>query len=75
MEGKAIIETSGGDHLISRKEAIKKAGKYAAFTAAAMMLILEPAHAQPTKSKPKPPRPGQKPKSAKKPRTDPPPIY
>jgi hypothetical protein len=28
---------------ISRKDAIVKAGKYAAFTAAAMMLVLDPA--------------------------------
>ena len=45
-----------GDQM-TRKEALYKAGKYAAFTAAAMMAILDPAHAkrQPPKSPPKPP--------------------
>ena len=31
---------------ISRKEALQKAGKYAAFTAASMLIILSPAKAQ-----------------------------
>jgi len=30
------------EELINRKEAIKKAGKYAAFTAASMMLLMSP---------------------------------
>lgn len=34
------------DNKITRKEALKKAGKYAAFTAAASMLILSPLKAQ-----------------------------
>lgn len=39
---KDTTESAGGNQPISRKEAIKKAGKYAAFTVAAMLLILEP---------------------------------
>ena len=31
---------------ISRKEALKKAGKYAAFTAASMLMILDPKESQ-----------------------------
>lgn len=31
------------EKMISRKEAIQKAGKYAAFTAASMMLLMSPA--------------------------------
>ena len=31
---------------ITRKEALKKAGKYAAFTAAAMLIILDPKESQ-----------------------------
>jgi len=43
--------------LISRKEAIVKVGKYAAFTAAAMMLVLAPFDGNAAKKKsPKPPR-------------------
>ena len=34
------------DKKITRKEAISKAGKYAAFTAASMMTILSPVKAQ-----------------------------
>ena len=37
---------ASGDKRISRKEAISKAGKYAAFTAASMMTILHPVKAQ-----------------------------
>ena len=37
---------------ISRKAAISKAGKYAAFTAASMMLILNPVRSQPLGSPP-----------------------
>ncbi|HOG97141.1 MAG TPA: hypothetical protein PKX26_13035 [Prolixibacteraceae bacterium] len=66
--------SKNGQKNITRKEALLKAGKYAAFTAAAMMLILDPVNADPPdKSKPKPPRPGMKQKKAK--RTDPPPSY
>ena len=71
-----IIGRSSEKENISRKEAIVKAGKYAAFTAAAMMAILDPAHAQinPPKSFPEPP--GAPPQNKrKKRRTDPPPSY
>jgi hypothetical protein len=64
-----------GGQPISRKEALVKTGKYAAFTAAAMMMILDPAEGQrPPKKSPKPPR-NSTTKSAPKPRTDPPPSY
>lgn len=36
-----LTDNSTGDK-ISRKEAIHKAGKYAAFTAASMMLLMSP---------------------------------
>jgi hypothetical protein len=39
---------------ISRREALKKAGMYAAFTAAASIIVLAPKHAQATS----PPGPG-----------------
>jgi hypothetical protein len=58
---------TGYSPLITRKEAIQKAGKYAAFTAAAMMLILDPVQSQPPKSPPKPPRPHGGKKSSTKP--------
>jgi hypothetical protein len=75
VEVKDTMENAGGDQPISRKEAIQKAGKYAAFTAAAMMLILEPLDVKaPPKKSPKPPR-NSAPKSAPKPRTDPPPSF
>jgi formiminotetrahydrofolate cyclodeaminase len=32
------------ENTISRKEALQKAGKYAAFTAASMMLLMSPTH-------------------------------
>jgi len=40
---------------MSRKEAISKAGKYAAFTASSMMMILNPVKAQPVPSPDLPP--------------------
>ena len=40
---------------ITRKEAIRKAGKYAAFTASSMMFILNPVKAQPEYSPDLPP--------------------
>jgi hypothetical protein len=67
------MKVSGGDQQITRKEAIQKAGRYAAFTAAAMMLILEPVRSQPPKSPPDPPKSGKIPKKTKKPGT--PPVY
>jgi len=75
IEEKDKMVTEGGDKLVSRKDALLKAGKYAAFTAAAMMTILEPGHAQPPKSPPVPPGAAAKQKKAKKPRTDPPPSF
>lgn len=78
MESKGLNngKIPGLDQKLSRKEALLKAGKYAVFTAAAMMEILEaPAQGKrPPKKSPKPPRPHQN-KSATKPRNDPPPTY
>lgn len=65
-----------GSNKITRKVAIKKTGKYALFTAASMMVILDPLLSSaepPTKSEPKPPRPGMQGKKAQ--RKDPPPSY
>jgi len=45
-----------GAEKISRKEAIVKVGKYAAFTAAAMMVVLAPMESSAQKVSPKPPR-------------------
>jgi hypothetical protein len=47
-----------GERKISRKEALRNTGKYALFTAASMMTILNPLCSSaepPPKSKPKPP--------------------
>jgi hypothetical protein len=44
------------EEMISRKEAIIRVGKYAAFTAAAMMLVLAPMESSAAKKSPKPPR-------------------
>jgi hypothetical protein len=45
------------EELITRKEAIVRVGKYAAFTAAAMMLVLAPFDGNAARKKsPKPPR-------------------
>jgi hypothetical protein len=45
------------EELITRKEAIVRVGKYAAFTAASMMLILAPFEGNAARKKsPKPPR-------------------
>ena len=41
---------------ITRKEALVKVGKYAAFTAASMMVVLSALAADPIKKSPKPPR-------------------
>jgi len=43
---------------ITRKEALKKAGKYAAFTAASMMIVLSPKESQATSPAPPPVWPG-----------------
>jgi len=42
--------------VMTRKEALLKAGKYAAFTAAAMLLVLDPVKSQVIKSIPDDPR-------------------
>jgi len=41
---------------ITRKEAIVRVGKYAAFTAAAMMVVMAPLDSSAAKKSPKPPR-------------------
>jgi len=66
-------ERNGGEEQISRKEALWKAGKYAAFTAGAMMFILDPVNGQPPKSPPKPPGAANRQKKATKPKKDTPP--
>ena len=43
---------------ITRKEALKKGGKYAALTAAAMLMVLSPAKSQSTSPAPPTPWPG-----------------
>ena len=40
------------EETITRKEALKKAGKYAAFTAAAAIIMLSPKEAQATSAQP-----------------------
>ena len=45
MKNKKQKHDSSPKHEITRKEALKKAGKYAAFTAATMMMILKPTNA------------------------------
>jgi hypothetical protein len=56
MEKKISTSKLNSDEKITRKEAFKKAGKYAAFTAASMMLILSPVETS-AKKKSKPPKP------------------
>jgi len=78
IEEKDNTESAGGSRPVTRKEAIQKVGRYAAFTAAAMMLILDPAQGQeggehPPKKSPVKPRGGQK--SAIIPKNTPPPSY
>lgn len=43
MENKTNLPENNQENKITRKEAIQKAGKYAAFTAASMMLLMSPA--------------------------------
>lgn len=67
-----------GDQPVTRKDALMKAGRYAAFTAAVMLMILDPVKGgdRPPSVSPKPPRGGSTQKSARrKKRTDPPPSY
>ena len=47
MKNEFSSPTERPEHLISRKEALQKAGKYAAFTAASMMLLMSPAQSSP----------------------------
>jgi hypothetical protein len=54
LEHKSNILVS--EEKITRKEAIIKVGKYAAFTAAAMMVVLAPMDSSAAKKSPKPPR-------------------
>ena len=54
MENNSHIPVS--EEKITRKDAIVKVGKYAAFTAAAMMLVLAPMDASAGKKSPPPPR-------------------
>jgi len=46
----------GSEEKITRKEALIKVGKYAAFTAAGMMLVLSPMDSSAAKKSPVPPR-------------------
>ena len=57
MEKKNITPEKINSEKITRKEALAKAGKYAAFTAASMLFILDNASAQHPKKSPKKPRP------------------
>jgi hypothetical protein len=52
---KKEIQQPIADKNISRKEALKKAGKYAAFTASAMLTILSPKESQATSAPKSPP--------------------
>jgi hypothetical protein len=54
LENKSNILVS--EEKITRKEAILKVGKYVAFTAAAMMVVLSPLDSSAKKKSPKPPR-------------------
>ncbi|HNZ70214.1 MAG TPA: hypothetical protein PLT53_03875 [Prolixibacteraceae bacterium] len=69
--------SKNGQKNITRKEALLKAGKYAAFTAAAMMAVLGDIDGQPRrppKKSPVKPRP-RRPKQKKASREDLPPSY
>jgi hypothetical protein len=50
------VTTTDHNEKITRKEAIIKVGKYAAFTAAAMMVVMAPMDSSAAKKSPKPPR-------------------
>lgn len=56
MEHNDTIKRKPSREVITRKEALVKAGKYAAFTAAAMLLVLDPVKSQTIKSLPDGPR-------------------
>lgn len=48
MDSNKKNSDKASEEKLSRKAALKKAGKYAAFTAASMFIILSPAKAQST---------------------------
>ena len=54
-KNKESIKTNHKAEKISRKEAIKKVGKYAAFTALGTMVILSPKKSQAASAAPTPP--------------------
>ena len=56
MEKKNITQKNISSEKITRKKALAKAGKYAAFTAASMMLIIDNTSAQNPKKSPVKPR-------------------
>jgi len=58
LEANKKIPFSG--EKITRKEALIKVGKYTAFTAAAMMLVLAPMDVSAAKKSPQPPRGAQR---------------
>jgi hypothetical protein len=57
MKNKNITSENIRNEKITRKEALGRAGKYAAFTAASMLLVLDNASAKHPKKSPKKPRP------------------
>ncbi len=46
MERNKKLNENSEDAKLTRKEALKKAGKYAAFTAASMLIVLSPKESQ-----------------------------
>jgi len=56
MKKKNITQNNTNSEKITRKEALAKAGKYAAFTAASMMMIIDNASAENPKKSPVKPR-------------------
>jgi hypothetical protein len=52
---KLSASKNNGNQKITRKEAIKKAGKYAVLTAASTLIILSPKEGQATSQTPAPP--------------------
>lgn len=57
MENKFNLTENNAENKISRKEAIQKAGKYAAFTAASMMLLMSPVNSSAENKSKKPHKP------------------
>ena len=54
MEKKNITPENISSEKMTRKEALSKAGKYAAFTAASMLMVLDSSAQHPKKSPKKP---------------------